>query len=120
MPEYILPVHIAAHTQADPVVSHMHLTKGVCHCRIVQYATRHTSYYTTTHNQVLGKGLNWRLCHCPSKGGAVLAKVALLATVVTSVVNLHMWANATYMRAPIVETLNSTLLRRKAPHVGLS
>jgi len=61
------------------------------------------------------RSLNWRACCCPSKGGTVLPKVALLATVVASVVALHAWASAPQVRTSPNVALNSTLLWGKAP-----
>jgi len=54
-------------------------------------------------------------CRCPSKGGTVFPKVALLTTIVAPVVTLHAWAGAPQMRALTYVTLHSTLLRREAP-----
>jgi len=54
--------------------------------------------------------MNGRSCHCPSKGGIILAEMAFLATMVTSGVTFHMWANTPQMRAFTPETLDPTLL----------
>jgi len=59
--------------------------------------------------------LNWRACCCPGKVGIVLPKVAFLATVVAPAVTLYTWTSAPQVGYSTYVTLNSTLLRRKAP-----
>ena len=59
--------------------------------------------------------LNWRACCCPGKVGTVLPKVAFFATVVAPTVTLHTWTSTPQVGSSTYITLNSTLLKRKAP-----
>jgi len=127
-----------AHTPADPAVSHNHLTqKSVS---LQNHTTHNISYQLshknpspgylsllplllTTHtpdllpkaccllsSSILRKSLNWGTRHYPHKGGAILAKVAFLAIVVTSFEAFHLRAHTPKMRASTLEALDSTLL----------
>jgi len=59
---------------------------------------------------ILRRSLNWRLCHYPNKNRAILAKVAFLATIVTSVVTFQVRANTSQVRAFTLEALCPALL----------
>ena len=102
---------------------------------------RFTSNHTTTHNEVtwacclcsshgvhsarclrhiasptllvLGWGRNWGTCRYPREGGAILAKVAFLATIVAPLKACKLGANIPLVRSPTLVALNLTLLGRR-------
>jgi len=64
---------------------------------------------------MLVRSLDWRACHYSSKVGAILPKVAFLATIYAPAVTFHMRAGIPQVRASTDITLYSALLGRETP-----